>query len=114
LDLARETTRNGQFRSLFGMLDDAVAAGNPLSNALEASGLIQPAICQAIRTGEESGNLGTAMTYAADVLDEDNVELVGAVTRLMEPVILIVMGLIVGVVAVSLFLPLFDITTMVS
>ncbi len=72
------------------------------------------AICQAIRTGEESGNLGGAMSYAADVLDEDNTELLNTVTKLLEPVILIVMGVIVGGVAISLFLPLFDMTSLVS
>lgn len=114
LDLSRAATKNNQFQGLFGLMEDAVAAGNTLSDALESSRLIDPAVCQAVRTGEESGNLGGALSYAADVLDEDNVELVNAVTRLLEPIILIVMGLIVGVVAVSLFLPLFDMTSMVN
>ena len=84
------------------------------SDALEASGLVDAAICQAVRTGESSGNLGGAMSYAADVLEEDNVELVQTATRLLEPTILIAMGLVVGTVAVSLFMPLFDITSMVN
>ena len=114
LDLSRATTRNSRFQGLFGRMEDAIAGGNTLSDALESSGLIDPAICQAVRTGEESGNLGQALTYAADVLDEDNVEVVSAATRLLEPAILIVMGVIVGAVAISLFLPLFDITSMVD
>ncbi len=114
LDLVRGTTRNKYFQGLFDRIDEAVTSGHLLSDALESSGLIDAAICQAVRTGEGSGNLGGAMSYAADVLEGDNVELVQAVTRLLEPAILILMGLVVGVVAVSLFLPLFDITSMVS
>jgi type II secretory pathway component PulF len=44
------------------------------------------------------------------VLDETTAEVLGAVLKLVEPMILIVMGLIVGTVAVSLFMPLFDMT----
>jgi type II secretory pathway component PulF len=46
----------------------------------------------------------------ADVLDEENTELVGVATKLVEPLILIGMGVVVGIVAVSLFMPLFDVT----
>ncbi|MCP4249589.1 MAG: type II secretion system F family protein [bacterium] len=114
LDLVRETTKARQFQSLFDLIDDAVTSGSQFSDALEACGLIDAAICQAVRTGESSGNLGGAMSYAADVLEEDNVELVQSATRLLEPIILIAMGLVVGTVAVSLFMPLFDITSMVN
>ncbi len=114
LELARGTTTNARFADLFDSLDTAITSGNSLSDALEDSGLIDPAICQAVRTGEDSGNLGGAISYVADVLDEDNTELVNTVTRLLEPVIIIIMGAVVGVVAVSLFMPLFDITSMVN
>ncbi|MCH7812805.1 MAG: type II secretion system F family protein [Planctomycetes bacterium] len=114
LDLVRETTKARQFQALFDLIDNAVTSGSQMSDALEASGLIDAAICQAVRTGESSGNLGGAMSYAADVLEEDNVELVQTATKLLEPTILIAMGLVVGTVAVSLFMPLFDITSMVN
>jgi type II secretory pathway component PulF len=114
LDLARRATTNDRFQELFDRIESAVTSGSTFSDTMEASGLIDPAVCQAVRTGEESGNLGGAMTYAADVLDEDNTELVNTVTRLLEPLIIIVMGVIVGAVAISLFMPLFDITSMVQ
>jgi type II secretory pathway component PulF len=114
LDLARRTTRNNQYQALFDRIENAVTSGSSFSDTLEHSGLIEPAVCQAIRTGEESGSLGGAMTFAADVLDEDNTEVVNALTRLLEPIIIIIMGLIVGAVAISLFMPLFDITSMVQ
>jgi type II secretory pathway component PulF len=114
LDLARRTTRNDKYQALFDKIENAVTSGNSFSDTLEHSGLIEPAVCQAIRTGEESGSLGASMSYAADVLDEDNTELVNTLTRLLEPIIIIVMGLVVGAVAISLFMPLFDITSMVQ
>jgi type II secretory pathway component PulF len=109
-DLARESTRNRDYQKLFDRLEASVTSGGQLTAPLEESGLIEPYICQATRTGEESGTLGGAFTYCADILDETNEELVGVVARLLEPLILIFMGLVVGGVAISLFLPLFDLT----
>lgn len=114
LELARQATRNKRFQQLFTRLEDAVTAGNQLSTAFGDAKLIEPYICQAIRTGEDSGNLGGAMTYVADILDESNEELVNTVARLIEPVILIGMGFVVGGVAISLFLPLFDLTSAIN
>lgn len=112
LELARRSTTNDRFQTLFDSMEVAVTSGASISDSLEKSGLIAPAICQAVRTGEESGNLGGAMSYAADVLDEDNTELVNTLTKLLEPGIIIIMGVVVGGVAISLFLPMFDITSM--
>jgi type II secretory pathway component PulF len=114
LDLARQVTRNGRFQRMFDSMVDAVTSGRTLHAALDGSRLVSPSICQAVCTGEESGNLGGAISFSADVLDEENGELIDTLTKLVEPMILILMGAIVGFVAVSLFLPLFDITAAVN
>lgn len=111
IELVRRSTRNRRFQSLFGRLEEAVTSGNRVSGAFEDSGVTEPFICQAIHTGEDSGNLGGAMLFCADVMDEDNEELVTLLMRLLEPLILIVMGVFVGGVASSLFIPLFDMTS---
>ena len=110
LNLARGSTSNRRFQKMFDDVEKTVTSGGHPSAAFEDSGLVEPYICQAIHTGEESGNLGGAMTFCADVLDESNDELVKTIVRLLEPIILIVMGVVVGGVAVSLFLPMFDMT----
>ncbi|MHC5108625.1 MAG: type II secretion system F family protein [Planctomycetota bacterium] len=114
LELARCATSNKHFQGLFHQLEDAVTSGSEPSSAFESSKLIESYICQAIRTGEQSGNLGTALIYCADILDETNAEMVNTMARLLEPIILIGMGLIVGGVAVSLFLPLFEMTAAIK
>ncbi len=111
LELARGVTTNNRFQALFSGIEEAVTSGGQFSAACESSKIIEPYICQAIKTGEDSGNLGAAITYSADMLDEGNAELVQAATKLIEPLILIGMGLVVGTVAVALFMPLFDLTS---
>ena len=110
LELARGATTNRRFQALFDEIEEAVTSGSEPSTAFETSRLIEPYICQAIKTGEQSGNLGTALIYCADILDESNTEKVNNFSRLIEPSILILMGGLVGGVAVSLFLPLFEMT----
>ncbi len=110
LELVRQSTTNSRFQKLFSDLESSLESGGRLSTAFEASGLVEPYICQAIHTGEDSGNLGGAISFCADMLDETNEEMVNLIVRLMEPTILIGMGAVVGTVAVSLFMPLFDLT----
>lgn len=111
IDLVRASSRNSRFKKLFSDLQAAVTSGGRMSTSFEASGIVEPYICQAIFTGEDSGNLGGAMSFCADMLDESNEELINVVTKLIEPVILIGMGMFVGGVAISLFMPLFDLTS---
>jgi len=114
LDLVRESTRNRRFQKLFSDLQEAVTSGGRLSTAFEASTIVEPYICQAIYTGEDSGSLGASLSFCADMLDESNEELISMVTKLIEPLILIGMGVVVGGVAISLFVPLFDMTSAIK
>ncbi len=114
LDLARGATRNRRFQKLFDDLFNAVTSGGSMSATFEESQMVDSFVCQAIHTGEDSGNLGGAMCYCADSLDESNVELIDVIMKLLEPTILIGMGVVVGAVAISLFLPLFDLTSAIN
>ena len=114
LDLVRESTRNSRFQKLFSDLQEAVTSGGRLSTAFEASTIVEPYICQAIYTGEDSSSLGASMSFCADMLDECNEEFITMVTKLIEPLILIIMGFVVGGVAISLFVPLFDMTSAIK
>ncbi len=113
LELARGVTANDQFQGIYDRLEDSVTRGESVSGALEGSKLVSPSVIQAIRTGEQSGRLGESISFVADILDEENTELLGTATKLVEPLILIIMGAVVGAVAISLFMPLFDMTSAV-
>jgi type IV pilus assembly protein PilC len=113
LELARRVTINRRFHNMFDGMVEAVTSGRNMSSAMDESRLVSASVCQAVATGEASGNLGGAVSFVADVLDNENEEIINALTKLLEPMILILMGGVIGTVAVSLFLPLFDITAAV-
>jgi type II secretory pathway component PulF len=110
LALTRQSMSSSLYTSLLARAEDAVIRGDNVSSALAEPTLIIPSVCDALKSGERNGQLAPVLTNVAGYLDEDNEILVKALTGLMEPVILIVLGLIVGTVAISMFLPLFDLT----
>jgi type II secretory pathway component PulF len=113
LDLTREACSNSHYVELITRAKDEVTRGEPLSGALAAGGnLIHPSVCEAVRNGERTGQIGTVMVQMADFLDEENEVILKSVTSLLEPLILIVLGAVVGLVATSMFMPLFDLTAM--
>jgi type II secretory pathway component PulF len=114
LGLTCETAVHPAYRALIERAKDAVTRGESVSSVLGQSDLINPAVQVALRTGEQSGRLGEPLVQMADFLDEENEVVVKALTTLLEPAILIVLGLIVGVMALSMFLPLFDLVSAAS
>jgi type II secretory pathway component PulF len=112
LRLTRDTTTNFQYRELMDRAEKAVSQGEEISSVFGDTDLITPAVYEATRSGEKSGQVGPLLLNLAEFLDEENEVTLKALTSIIEPVILIVMGLLVGFVALSMFMPLFDVTSM--
>lgn len=114
IELSRASTNNAMFLSLLDTVQHAVQDGESIGGVLGAHPLVPATMASAIATGEQSGQLDISLLFLADYLDEENEQMLTTLTRLLEPVILVLMGLIVGVMAVALFLPLFDLTSAIS
>ncbi|MDB5291438.1 MAG: hypothetical protein JWL69_2679 [Phycisphaerales bacterium] len=112
LGLARQTVGNLQYVRLVAKAENAVTRGSTISSAFAESDLINPSLVEAIRSGEQSGEMAGLLVNMADFLDEDNEIIVRSLTSILEPIILIALGLLVGFVALSMFLPMFDLTSM--
>jgi type IV pilus assembly protein PilC len=114
LALVRQAAVNVHYHRLVARAEDAVSKGQSISSIMAESELIVPPVQEAFRNGEQSGQLGHPLVQMADFLDEENGVVVKSLMSLMEPLILIVMGLVVGVIALSMFLPLFDLVANVG
>lgn len=112
LQLTRRISTNGDYQQLCTEMNEALQRGNRLGEAMATSPIISPAIAQAVATGEDSGHLDQALLFVADVMDEENSHLINTMTKLLEPLILVGMGLVVGGIALALFIPLFDLAAM--
>jgi len=112
LALTRQATSLSQYAELVGKAEECVTRGDVMSTAFANSRLISPYVTEAIRNGEQSGQIGSLLLSIADFLDEENEVIIRSLTSILEPMILIVLGLLVGMIALSMFMPLFDMTAM--
>lgn len=110
LRLTRQSVSHPAYAKLLTRVEEAVVRGESVSSAFDSGGLVRPSVVEAVKSAERSGQLGPVLITLADYMDEDNALLLRTVTGLMEPLILIVLGLVVGTMALSMFLPLFDLT----
>lgn len=110
IQLSQKATGNSVYTELMQQAEQTVVSGELASSAFSNPKLIDPAFYEAVRNGEQSGKLGPLLLTVADFLDEDNDVRLRSATSLIEPLILIVLGVVVGGIAISMFLPLFDLT----
>lgn len=112
LRLVRLSAGNLRYQEIVSKAEDCVTRGEPMSAAFADPALISPSVHEAIRSGEDSGEIDRLLINVAAFLDEENEVVVRSLTSIIEPVILIIMGLLVGLVSICMFMPLFDLTSM--
>ena len=112
IDLTRRSVRSHRYDALLARTQDAITSGDTITSVWSRSNLISPSVQEVVRNGERTGRVSLMLLSAAEFMDEENELIVRSLTSIVEPVILIVMGMVVGLVAVSLFMPLFDLTSM--
>lgn len=113
LRLTRDGCTSMQYKQLLLDAENALTRGDNFSTVLARSDLIDPTITEAVRCGEQTGQMGSVLVSIAEFLDEENEVVLKSLSSIIEPVILIILGLLVGAVAISMFMPLFDITATV-
>jgi general secretion pathway protein F len=85
-----------------------IREGKPISDAMETSDLTTPVALRMLRVGEKSGRMGEMMESIASFHDEELERAVDWFTRLIEPILMIVIGLTIGVIVVLLYMPIFE------
>lgn len=85
-----------------------IAQGEPLSTALAESKLTTEISFQMLTVGERTGSVGEMLTKTAQFLEADTSKAVEAFSRIFEPVLMALIGLIIGVVVVMMYMPIFE------
>jgi type IV pilus assembly protein PilC len=98
----------GVYRPAFAWVYDSVGKGTGLAVSLERTGLFTPLLVNMIRVGEESGTLIPVLEEVATFYRAKVEVLVTRVTGMMEPIIVIFMGVSVGTILLSIYLPMFQ------
>ncbi|MEA1969184.1 MAG: type II secretion system inner membrane protein GspF [Thermodesulfobacteriota bacterium] len=114
LDIARTITGNRVFTKIISQAAEAVEQGGELGYALEAHSLFPSLASQMIRVGEKSGELEKMLEKTADLYEKEVESSVAAITALIEPLIILVMGAVVGFIVLSICLPIFEMNQLVQ
>lgn len=85
-----------------------IREGQPLSQAMARAGLVTPVALRMLQVGEKSGRMGEMMESIATFHEEETSRFVEWFTRLFEPILMTLIGLIIGVIVVMLYLPIFE------
>ena len=85
-----------------------VREGQSMANSLERFGLTTTVAVRMLRVGERSGNMGEMMERVAAFYDEEMARAVDILTRLIEPLLMSVIGLVIGVIVVLMYFPIFE------
>ena len=87
----------------------SIAEGDTITSPLKESGVFPPMVIQMIGVGEKTGGLDEMLAKIADFYDEEVDAAVSALTSIIEPVIIVVMGAVIGGILIAMYLPMFDI-----
>ena len=106
LEMAEEVAGNDVIRSGFAELQASAKSGLNLGDAAKNAKVFPPLVCQMMRIGEETGHLDEMLERVASWYDQELDEQIKAMTSLMEPVMIVIVGGIVALIAIAIFGPI--------
>ena len=109
LEITAKTAGNKVVAKAINKSVVAIAEGDTITGPLKASGVFPPMVTQMIGVGEKTGGLDDMLNKIADFYDEEVDEAVSALTSIIEPVIIVFMGVVIGGIMIAMYLPMFDI-----
>jgi len=109
LEITAKTAGNKVVAKAINKSVVAIAEGDTITGPLKASGVFPPMVIQMIGVGEKTGGLDDMLNKIADFYDEEVDEAVSALTSIIEPVIIVFMGIVIGGIMIAMYLPMFDI-----
>ena len=106
LIIARDTSGNVVFARAYDNIYGAIREGEPMAVPLKESRIVDDMVVNMVDVGEETGTLDNMLYKVADVYDEEVEVLVEGLISMLEPIMVVVLGLIVGFIVIALFMPL--------
>ena len=114
LHASKYVVDNSLFQRFIGRVEEQVENGNGITAGFRNTHFIPPIVEQMIATGEETGNLPKVMQRLATYFENELGNRLNTLSRLAEPIMLLIMGGVVGVIVSSLILPIFKLTRVVG
>lgn len=111
LSIISDTTENVVYRNAFIHITKEVERGVSLGNAFNNENIFPPILVQMVTVGEQTGNLDDTMMRISHYFDLESENSIKTVTTLIEPLILVLLGIGVGFLVISVITPIYNLTT---
>ena len=112
IDIVKDVVDNMVIRKALIQSRDSISEGKSISSPLRASGEFPPVLIHMIAVGEKTGELEDMLNVVSDSYDEQVDTAISALTRLLEPLMIVVMGGVIALVAISIFLPMLQLNNL--
>ena len=109
IEVTGQTSGNTLIERCMVDVVESVKAGGQIATPLKESDLFPPMVAQMITVGEETGGLDTMLNKVADFYEDEVAAAVKALTSILEPVMIILVGAIVGFVVIAMYMPMFKV-----
>jgi len=106
LSIVKETANNAVFERCYQRVYESIREGETIAEPMRESRLVDDMVVNMIEVGEETGDLDTMLYKIADFYDEEVDTAVKSLISLLEPIMIVVLGGIIGFIVIALFLPL--------
>jgi general secretion pathway protein F len=114
LTLAERVAGNAVIARAAADARDKVSHGDTIADSLSQSDVFPPVVVNTIAAGEQSGTVEEGLTRLADMLDSDVEAKLNTFTSLLEPLMILVLGILVGFIVLAMLLPIFDINQAIA
>lgn len=115
MEITADTTPNLMYRRAYRELAECLKKGEPMSRNLNLDTFLFPSIVtHMIAVGEKTGSLSQTLMYLADMYELEVDDLTKNLSSSIEPILMLIMGLLVGLIAVSVITPIYAITQHLS
>ncbi len=114
LRITTETLGNTAIAKEVGGITERVAEGDSISESLKSCTFFPPLVINMIAVGEESGRLGAVTKRVAEAYDHEVDRAVKAIASMMEPVLIVVMGIIIGFLVIAMLLPMLTLSANIA
>jgi type IV pilus assembly protein PilC len=109
IEVTGQTAGNEVVNKAMGAVIESVKSGGSIAGPLKDAPIFPPMVTQMIAIGEETGNLDTMLSKVADFYEDEVAAAIKALTSILEPVMIVLVGAIVGFIVIAMYMPMFKV-----
>lgn len=108
LNVVQKVINNTYMNEKMKVVEERVRKGLGLAESIKGSGIFPPMVYQMIQIGEDTGSLDLILSKTADFYDEEVETSIAKMTTMIEPLIILILGLVIGFIVIAMILPMFE------